>query len=500
MRFSSPRVAAALRFTLATVPAFVGVTAFGPGFGPGFGSGFPHVRLAHADVSDADRAAARELYIEGVKLQEQGKFDAALERFQRAQSVFSAPTHLLHIAECQAALGRLVESTETYRTLVRTPLPPGAPAAFIQAQQQAGAELTQVEPRVPSLKLHVKPDNATNLSVQIDGQPMSAALVGVSRPINPGAHTVSVYAAGFGKAEQQITVKEKEQKDLTLTLQPTSGVVYGPSPTPAPLPSPVTAGPVPPPPPAYGANGPASKAGESQSPEAPAPPVYEAPGQAKKRGGSTSFMFGPRLGVAIPGGNLVQNVSSSDLFGPGGAFGVEVGLRFVRVLYAGLVVDHAVLSKGSAIDAAAGTLATGNSLTTSGSTSYVGLHLAYISNPEGLGFYGELGVGYRWLTRSARVSSADGVSFSDFNETLKGTDYTLGAGVHLKPADWLRIIPKITVSAGTFKTSDQSCTQAGAITCQNGPGTASGDITNTDTHTMVFLGVSGFIDLGRRAP
>ena len=59
---------------------------------------------------------------------------------------------MLRIAECQAALGRLVESTESYRAVVRTPLPAGAPPAFQAAVDQAKAELTQVEPRVPKVE------------------------------------------------------------------------------------------------------------------------------------------------------------------------------------------------------------------------------------------------------------------------------------------------------------------------------------------------------------
>ena len=59
------------------------------------------------------------------------------------------------LAECEAALGKLVESAETYRTLTRTPLPPGAPNAFVQAQAQGAAELTQVEPRIDVYKRQV---------------------------------------------------------------------------------------------------------------------------------------------------------------------------------------------------------------------------------------------------------------------------------------------------------------------------------------------------------
>src|SRR5437879_7764852 len=92
---------------------------------------------ARAQMSDTEKkAAARAAYQEGVKFQDEGKAAEALARFESAEKLFDAPTHLLHIAECQALTGRLVESSETYETLARKTLPPGAPDAFVQAQQQ----------------------------------------------------------------------------------------------------------------------------------------------------------------------------------------------------------------------------------------------------------------------------------------------------------------------------------------------------------------------------
>src|SRR5579863_3165041 len=92
---------------------------------------------AFAQVTEAERAAARQLFKEGDELQRAGKFTEALDKFQRAQEVFSAPTNVLRIAECEAALGHLVVSAESYRALVRTPLPKGSPPAFQAAVDQA---------------------------------------------------------------------------------------------------------------------------------------------------------------------------------------------------------------------------------------------------------------------------------------------------------------------------------------------------------------------------
>src|SRR3954452_12837142 len=53
-------------------------------------------------MSESERkASARALYAEGVQLQERADCQHALPRFESAQKLYDAPTHLLHIAECQ---------------------------------------------------------------------------------------------------------------------------------------------------------------------------------------------------------------------------------------------------------------------------------------------------------------------------------------------------------------------------------------------------------------
>jgi hypothetical protein len=182
--------------------------------------------FAQAPVTDEERQAARNLYFEGVELQNNGKYADALDRFTRAQRIFSAPTHVLHMAECQRALGKLVESAESYRAIIRADLGRNAPPAFVQAQQQAAAELPAVEAVIPTLRVDVTPQNVQNPYLTINGQAVNSALIGVARPINPGTHAVAVNAAGYQKAEQTVTIAEKEKKAITLELKP-GVVVYG---------------------------------------------------------------------------------------------------------------------------------------------------------------------------------------------------------------------------------------------------------------------------------
>ena len=63
--------------------------------------------------SAADKATARQLAVHGIKLYGDGKYSEALDKLQRAQTLYDAPVHLLYIARCQHKLGMLVESAES---------------------------------------------------------------------------------------------------------------------------------------------------------------------------------------------------------------------------------------------------------------------------------------------------------------------------------------------------------------------------------------------------
>src|SRR5688572_16536769 len=114
--------------------------------------------FASAQMSEGEKkAAARAAYMAGVQLQDQGKPAEALVKFEGAQKLYDAPTHLLHIAECQALLGKLVEASETYQSMIVKPLPAGAPEVFQQAVDQAKAEAPALRARIPTLKVTTKP-------------------------------------------------------------------------------------------------------------------------------------------------------------------------------------------------------------------------------------------------------------------------------------------------------------------------------------------------------
>jgi hypothetical protein len=403
-------------------------------------------RQARAQVSAAERAAARELFRQGDELQRASKFAEALDKFQRAEQIYAAPTNLLRVAECDAALGRLVESAEAYRGVVRTPLAAGSPPAFQAAVDQARAELEQVAPRVPKLIVEVQaPAGAANMQLQIDGQSVSSALIGEQIQLDPGVHKVLVVAAGFAAGEQQIELKEQQTKTASFVLKAVLGAPASPATGNAGAAA-ATAetGGVPPP------NAPAAVLAPP-----PAPPNLEAPAPATARPSRGALLLGAHLGLELPSGRLPGGgASSSTAAGPspieanavgaaGPAFALDGGLRFARQWYAGITLEHAQLGGGNLAGLPAG------DNRASSNTSLLGVALGLIVNPDRVSLYGEIGLGYRWF--SYKEGPQGGPSTG---QTFTSGEVTLGAGLWIPPSRALRLIPKATLSLGTFGPPD----------------------------------------------
>jgi hypothetical protein len=205
--------------------------------------------VAHADppqpISDADRLAARDLYNQAAALQLEGKFEEALGPFMRSFEVFPAPTTALHVAQCQASLGHLVEAKEDYEALLGATVPEGSPPAFYRAQDQAKVELDALDPRIPRIRITADTEQPRGMLVSVDGVALSRALLGAARPVNPGTHHVLANAPGRAKSEQVVTVQEGEVKDVPIVFpvaQPTQPIVAArrESPPPEPGESPYT--------------------------------------------------------------------------------------------------------------------------------------------------------------------------------------------------------------------------------------------------------------------
>ncbi len=429
--------------------------------------------------SAADKATARQLATEGIKLFRSGKYAEALDKVQRAETLYDAPVHLLYIARCQVKLGKLVEGAETYRHLARVQLQPGAPPAFKDAQDSGATELSQLEPRIPSLKLEIEPANVDGLKITIDGEQVPSAVLGVDRPANPGSHDIQVSAPGYAAAQQTVQLGEHENKPVQIKLQASAGAAPVVAPPPGPAPS-------------------------GTPPPSNPPPADTSKGEPAPTPAKVGFMVGLRLGVTVPGGDLLKgtnaSVAMSDYAKPGGGGEIHGGIRFAKYFTPVLFVGASVLKPGSYFDNISATPGTNVTTTITSTSGGIGL---MVGTPRGKpGFFGELD----WVPLSLISAKSEISPLScSATETLSGNALRLAGGGVIPIANLLHLTPMLGVEFGSYTSDKLDESGAGCVVLQSQglllpAGERSIPSDNQATHTLVFVGLGGDFVFGNDKP
>ncbi len=177
--------------------------------------------------SAGDVALARSLAAEGIQLADQGNCAAAIDKLQRAETLYHAPTILGRLGECQVATGKVVAGSENLQRVVRESLPAKPPKAFIDAQARAQKVLDSALGKVAKLRIHVDMPSGIKPIVKVDGESISLAALDVDRPADPGSHHVEASAPGYRAAATDTTLREGGTGAVTLKLEidPGAGAV-----------------------------------------------------------------------------------------------------------------------------------------------------------------------------------------------------------------------------------------------------------------------------------
>ncbi|MEI9952676.1 MAG: hypothetical protein WDO74_27770 [Pseudomonadota bacterium] len=167
--------------------------------------------------TDLERATARDAANSGRAAFESGHYEKAIDQFTRAEQLVHAPPHLLYLARSQAKLGKLVAAHETYLKITRETLKPNAPKAFSAAQVSAEQELPAVDARLPYVTVTLKGAAADGVNVDMDGQTLPLAMIGIPLPTDPGQHVFQ--ASGTATSDPvTVTVAEATKQSVVLEL------------------------------------------------------------------------------------------------------------------------------------------------------------------------------------------------------------------------------------------------------------------------------------------
>jgi hypothetical protein len=146
-----------------------------------------------------------------------GDYATAVDKLGRAYQALKAPTLGLWLARSLAKSGKLVEAAERYLEVQRLDSSTGDVAMQKQAKRDAELERDELMPHIPGLLISVRATDPSDAEVAVDGVTVSSALLGERWPVNPGRHVVSA-KRGQLEARQEVTVAEREERTVVLTL------------------------------------------------------------------------------------------------------------------------------------------------------------------------------------------------------------------------------------------------------------------------------------------
>ncbi|HKO93521.1 MAG TPA: hypothetical protein VJU61_20345 [Polyangiaceae bacterium] len=168
-----------------------------------------------------ERAGARAAADQGYDAFKAGRWATAIDLFSRAESLVHSPVHVLFLARSQAKLGLLLEAKEAYLQVLREPAVAAPAAGVKQARADAERELGELEPQIPLVSIQIEGAEPSEvIEVTQDGLPLSRALIGVARPLNPGQHIWRAASDSRPPVTVQRGIEPGTESQVNLRLAP----------------------------------------------------------------------------------------------------------------------------------------------------------------------------------------------------------------------------------------------------------------------------------------
>ncbi|MBK9259425.1 MAG: tetratricopeptide repeat protein [Polyangiaceae bacterium] len=191
-----------------------------------------YASAANAAPTDAERAVAVSLVVEGRARFQAKQYRAALELFKRAHEIMRVPTTGWDLAKAHEALGQLVEARRIAEEVARMPAEPNEKPIFAETRALAQQAIVELGPRIPLLHVRVSGAPVQDTRVQIDGNALTPDEANLPYPVNPGTHEVVVTAPDFETTKITVHVEEARMLPVDVTLKPAPRTVQPPPPTP----------------------------------------------------------------------------------------------------------------------------------------------------------------------------------------------------------------------------------------------------------------------------
>jgi len=165
---------------------------------------------------------ARTLFLQGLDLADQGRWQAAIDSFHQALTLRDAPAIRYNLAASLIRLDNFVEAAvQLDLVLASEESPP-------DLRQRAQELLDQIEENTARIQIMVE-EYEYALEVHLDGEPIPSSSIGVPVRTSPGRHHVTALSSGTEVASQRVTLRSEATEVVTLyprssTTTPASAV------------------------------------------------------------------------------------------------------------------------------------------------------------------------------------------------------------------------------------------------------------------------------------
>jgi hypothetical protein len=187
-------------------------------------SGAPPAAAA-SEPTDAEKAAARQLFNDGLALEKKASWEEALATFEKVSKVIMTPQVRYHMALCHANLGHMVEAINGFELATQEAKLAGDKARDVT--ENAPSRLAELRERVGYVRIKITGQVRTS-RILIDGRPLALALIDTDLPLNPGAHLLEVETGGVIADKRDLQIERQTTAEVELRID---------DPEPAPAPS-----------------------------------------------------------------------------------------------------------------------------------------------------------------------------------------------------------------------------------------------------------------------
>ncbi len=189
-------------------------------FGLCVASGAAPVAAAEPPPSAEKLAAARKLFAEALKDEQEHRYEAALEKLRAVQQTKSTLSVRYRIASCEEGLGQLRSALADFRAIGAAVTSDAEEQGVVKSAQERTGVL---EARIPELRLQLSARAPSDAVVTVDAEPVTGgALRGDPILLDPGEHEVRARAAGAAPFASKVSVREQARVALEIPLDPAS--------------------------------------------------------------------------------------------------------------------------------------------------------------------------------------------------------------------------------------------------------------------------------------